>query len=119
MIHNTVKDEAQNHLVVEKVTDLMYIFYGIPYIDNSPKYDEDIVEIDADYSKQSVAHDWEEEVQLQLKDENQQLHINHDNKEDSAEIFQVSAKSLPLYFASFLRENYKQVVNSRNGELSY
>ena len=93
----------------------MYMFDDIPYIDNSPKYDDDIVEIDVDCSKQSVAHGWEEEVQLQLKDENQQLHINHDNKEDSATSFQVNAKSLPLYFASFLRENYKKIVNNRNG----
>ena len=48
----------------------MYMFDDIPYIENSPKYDKDIVEIDVVCSKQSIAHCWEEEVQLQLKDEN-------------------------------------------------
>jgi hypothetical protein len=118
-IHNMVKVEAQNQLVEEQLTNLMYRFDGIPYINNSPKYDEDIVEIDANYSKKSISHGWEEELQLYLKDENQQLHINHDSKEDSEESFQVNAKSLPLYFASFMRKHYKQIVNIRNGELSY
>jgi hypothetical protein len=59
-----VKDEAQNHHVEEKLTDIMYMFDDIPYIDSSPKYDEVIVEIDVDYSKQLVAHVWEEELQL-------------------------------------------------------
>jgi len=70
-IHNMVKDEAQNQHVEEKLIDIMYMFDDIPYIDNSTKYDKVIVEIDVDCSKQLVAHGWEEELQLQLKDGNQ------------------------------------------------
>jgi hypothetical protein len=48
------------------------------------------------------------------------LHNNHDNDEENAENFRVREKSLPLCFSSFqfLRENCKQVVNSREGECS-
>lgn len=55
-----VKDEAQNQHVEEQLIDVMYMFDDIPYIDNSPKYDEVIVKIDVDCSKQLVAHVWEE-----------------------------------------------------------
>jgi hypothetical protein len=48
------------------------------------------------------------------------LHNNHDNDEENAENFRVREKYFPLCFSSFqfLRENCKQVVNSREGECS-
>jgi len=48
------------------------------------------------------------------------MHINYDGNEENAENCQVSEISLPLCLASFqyMRENYKKVFNSRNGEFS-
>jgi hypothetical protein len=123
-IHNMVKDEAQNQMVVEKSPEMMCMFDDLAYIDDFPGYDHQdddyMVEIEADCSNQPTLSSWEEEAQLsQCKDDNQTLHTKQYHKEENAESFQVSAKCMPLCFASFLRENYNQVVNSRNGELSY
>jgi hypothetical protein len=118
-IHNTVKDETPSQLAEEQPTDMMCMFDDISYLDNLPKYDQYdddyVAEIDVDCSKKSTACCWQEEDQLQLRYGNHPLHNNHDNDEENAENFRVREKSLPLCFSSFqfLRENCKQVVNSR------
>jgi hypothetical protein len=102
----------------------MCMIDDLSYLDNLPKYDQYdddyVVEIDVDCSKKPVACFWEKEAQLQLKYDNQPVHINYDSNEENAENLRVSGKSFPLCFSSFqfLRENYKQVVNSRDGECS-
>jgi hypothetical protein len=123
-IHNTFKDETPYQLTEEQPVDMMCMFDDISYLDNIPncdQYDDDHeAEIDVDCSKQSKTCRWQEEDQLQLRYENQPLHNNHDIDEENAESFRVREKSFPLCFSSFqvLRENCKQVVNSREGECS-
>jgi hypothetical protein len=48
------------------------------------------------------------------------VHNNYDNNEENAENLRVSERSMPLCFSSFqiLRENYKQVVDSKDEECS-
>jgi len=117
-IHNLVKDETQTHLAEEQPVDMMCMFDDIYYLYNLPKYDkyddDYVIEIDVNCSKKPVACFWEKDAQLQIKYDNQPLHINHDNNEENAENLKVSGNSLPLCFSSFqfLRENYKQIVNS-------
>jgi hypothetical protein len=122
-IHNIAKDEVQNQMVVEKSPEMMCMFDDLAYIDDFPGYDHQdddyMVEIEADCSKQPTLSSWEEEAQLsQCKDDNQTLHTKQDCKEENAESFQVSAKCLPLCFASLLRENCKQIVNRKDEECS-
>jgi hypothetical protein len=123
-IHNIVKDETQTQLAEEQPTDMMCMFDDISYLDNLPKYDQYdddyVVEIDVDCSKKPTACFWEKEAQLQIKYDNQPLHNNYDNNEENATNLRVSERSMPLCFSSFqfLRENYKQIVNSRDGECS-
>jgi hypothetical protein len=122
-IHNTVKEEVQNQVVVEKSPEMMCMFDDLPYIDNILRYDlqngDYMVEIEDDCSKKPVLSSWEEEAQLsQCTDDNQILHTQQDCKEDDAENFPRNAECLPLCFASLLREHYKQVVNRKNEECS-
>lgn len=124
-IHNMDIDETPNQLVEEPSPNLMYIIDDLYYLDNIPKYDQYdddyVFEIDANCSKQLVACFWEKEAQLQLKYDNHPMHINYDNNKKNAENIKVSGKSLSLCFSSFqfLRENYQQVVNNRDGECFY
>ena len=118
-IQNTVKDETPTQLVEEKSADTMCMFDYVSFIDDLPKYDK----YDEDYTKvnspkPSASYRWEEEDQLQLKYDSKPVHINYDNNEENAENLKVSGKYFPLCLSSFQfrRENYKQIVNSRDGE---
>jgi hypothetical protein len=97
------------------------MFDGISFMDDLPKYDkydEDYTKVNS--SKPSAGYFWEEEDQLQLKYDNHPVHIDYENNEENEENLRVREKYLPLCFSSFkfLRENYTQTVNSRNGESS-
>jgi hypothetical protein len=121
-IHNMDKGESPNPLVEEKSTYMMCMFDDISFMDDLPKYDnydENYTKVNS--SKKSTTYFWKEEDQLQIKHDNEPLHNNHDSKEENAENLRVREKSVPLCFSSFqfLRENYKQVVNSREGEHFY
>jgi hypothetical protein len=65
----------------------MCMFDDISYLDNLPNYDqyEDdyVVEIDVDCSKQSTTCCWQEEDQLELRYDNQPVHIDYDSKEEN------------------------------------
>jgi hypothetical protein len=119
-IHNMDTDENPNQLVEEQSIDMMCMFDDISFMDDLPKYDQ----YDDDYtkvnsSKQSTTYCWEEEDQLQ-SNMTITCAYNYDSNEENAENLRVREKSFPLCFSSFqfLRENYKQVVNNRDGECS-
>jgi hypothetical protein len=100
---------------------MMCMFDDISFMDDLPKYDkydEDYTKVNS--SKPSATYCWEEEDQLQLKYDSQPVHRNYDSNVQNAENLRVSGKALPLCFSSFqfLRENYKQVVGSRDEECS-
>jgi GTPase SAR1 family protein len=65
-IHNTVKEEVKNQVVVEKSLEMMCMFDDLPYIDNMLKYDlqngDYMVEIEDDWSKKQLLSSWEEEA---------------------------------------------------------
>jgi hypothetical protein len=65
-IHNTIKEEVQNQVVVEKSPEMMCMFDDLPYIDNLLRYDHHngdyMVEIEGDCSKKPVLYSWEEEA---------------------------------------------------------
>jgi hypothetical protein len=67
-----------------------------------------------DFPKKSATYCWEEDDQLQFKQDNQSVHRNHDSKDQNAESLGVSVQTLPLCFSSFklLRKISEQVVNS-------
>jgi hypothetical protein len=111
-IHNIFKDEIPTLLAEEPLTDMMCMFDDFPFMDDLPKYDEDYIQMD--FPKKSTTYCWEEDDQLQFKQENQSVHRNHDNKDKNAGSVRVSVQILPLCFSSFqfLRENYEKVVNS-------
>jgi hypothetical protein len=105
----------------EDSPDMICMFNGISSMDDSPKldwYNDDYTTLD--FSKKSTTYDWEEEDHLQSQQDNQSVHGNYDSNDQSAENLRVSGNTLPLCFSSFqfLRENCKQVVNSREGECS-
>jgi hypothetical protein len=111
-IHNTVKEEVQNQVVVEKYSEMMCMFDDLPYIDNLLRYDlqngEYMVDIKDDFSKKPVLSSWEEKAQLsKCTDDNHILHTQQDCKEDEVENSPRNAECLPLCFASLLREHYK------------
>jgi hypothetical protein len=111
-IHNVVKDEIPTQLAEEPLTDMMCMFDDFPFMDDLPKYDEDYIQMD--FPKKSAAYCWEEDDQLQFKQDSQSVHRNHDNKDQNAESLRVSVQTLPLCFSSFqfLRKISEQVVNS-------
>jgi hypothetical protein len=118
-IHNLVKDETQTQLAEEQPADMMCMFDDIYFMDDLPKYDKyDDDDTKVDSSNQSTTCCWEEEAQLQIKYDNHPLHNNHDKNEENATNLRVSERSMPLCFSSFqiLRENYKQVVDSKDEE---
>jgi hypothetical protein len=123
-IHNTGKHEVPSQLTEEQPADMMCMFDDIPYLDNLPKcdqYDDDHeAEIEVDCSKQSTTYDWEEEDHLQSQQDNQSVHGNYDNNDQSAENLRVSENTLPLCFSSFqfLKRNSRPVVNSENKNFS-
>jgi D-ribose pyranose/furanose isomerase RbsD len=95
-IHNVVKDEVPTQLVEEPSTDMMCMFDDISF------------------------HCWEEEDQLQFKQDSQSVYSDYDNNDQNAEDLGVSVQTLPLCFSSFkfLRDNSKPVVNSEEGKSS-
>jgi hypothetical protein len=112
-IHDVLKDEAPSQLAEEQPADMMCMFDDIPYLDDLPKfvqYDDDHeAQIDLDCSKKSTTYDWEEEDHLQSQQDNQFVHGNYDNNDQSAKNLKVSGNTLPLCFSSFqfLRRNCK------------
>jgi hypothetical protein len=61
-IHNTVQDETQNYLTVEKSIDLMCMFDEIYFMEDLPKYDQyedDYIKVDS--SNQTKVCCWEKE----------------------------------------------------------
>ena len=85
-IHNIVKDETPTQLVEEKSVDMMCMFDDIYFMDDLPKYDkydENYTKVNS--SKSSTSYNWEEEDQLQIKYDNQPMHVNYDNNEGSVE----------------------------------
>jgi hypothetical protein len=123
-IHNVLKDEAPSQLAKEQPADMMCMFDDISYLDNLPKcdqYDDDHeAKIDVDCSKQSATYYWEEEDHLQSQQDNQSIHGNYDNNDQSAENLRVSGNTLPLCFSSFqfLKRNSRPIVNSEDKKFS-
>jgi hypothetical protein len=101
-IHDTVKDETPSQFAEGQPADMMCMFDDISFLDNLPKYDQYdddyVAEIGVDCSKQSTTCCWEEEDQLQLKYDNQPVHIDYDSKEENAANLRVSERSMPLMF---------------------
>ena len=95
-IHNVVKDEIPTQLIEEPSTDMMCMFDDISF------------------------RCWEEEVQLQFKQDSQSVYSYYDINDQNAEDLEVSVQTLPLCFSSFkfLRDNSKPVVNSEEGKSS-
>jgi hypothetical protein len=117
-IHNMVQDEAPPQLVEEKSTDMMCMLDEIYFMADLPKYDQyDENYLKMNSSKQSTTYFLDTEGQLQLKYDHHPMHRNYDSNGKNAENLRVSGKDLPLCFSSFqfLRENYKHVLNSKNG----
>jgi hypothetical protein len=118
-IHNTVEDEVQNQKMEEDSPDMICMFNGISSMDDSPKldwYNDDYTTLD--FSKKSTTYDWEEEDHLQSQQDNQSVHGNYDNNDQSAENLGVSGQTLPLCFSSFkfLKEISEQVINIKEGK---
>ena len=67
-IHNTVKEEVKNQVVVEKSPEMMCMFDDLPYIEYMLRYDlqngDYMVDIKDDWSNHPVLYSWEEEAQL-------------------------------------------------------
>jgi hypothetical protein len=100
-IHNTVEDEAQNQKMEEDSPDMICMFNGISSMNDSPKldwYNDDYTTLD--FSKKSTTYDWEEEDNFQSQQDNQSVHGNYDNNDQSAENLGVSGQLYP--YASLL-----------------
>jgi hypothetical protein len=85
-IHNTIEDEVQNQKMEEESPDMICMFNGISSMDDSSKlhwYNNDYTTLD--FSKKSATYDWEEEDHLQSQQDNQSVHGNYDNNDQSAE----------------------------------
>jgi hypothetical protein len=123
-ILNTVKYETPTQVAKEQPIDMMCMFDDISYLDNIPKYDQYdydyVVEIYVDCSKNPMTFFWEKKAQLQIKYANHPFHNSYDSNEENAENIRVSERYMPLSFSSFqfLKESYKKIVNSSDGECS-
>jgi hypothetical protein len=67
-IHNIVEYEVQNQMVVEKYSEMMWMFDDLAYIYDLPGYDHQdenyMVESEVDCPKKPTLSPWEEESQL-------------------------------------------------------
>ena len=83
-IQNTVEDEVQNQKMEEDFPNMICMFNGISSMDDSPKldwYNDDYTTLN--FSKKSTTYDWEEEDHLESHQDNQYVHGNYNNNDQS------------------------------------